>query len=70
MEIGADADKKTEAAVSLEKAQTDGAAPQDAGSASLHEPEHDVEVKLADMQADRNNPLFSAKNFEDLGLYA
>jgi len=67
--IGPDADKKTESAVTLEKAQTDAAAPNDAGS-SLREPEYDVEVKLADMQADPNNPLFSAKRFEDLGLYA
>lgn len=48
----------------------DGASKQDAGSSELHEPEYDVEVKLADMQADPNNPLFSAKKFEDLGLYA
>lgn len=28
----------------------------------------EVEVQLADLQADPNNPLYSAKNFEDLGL--
>ncbi|KAL2802714.1 P-loop containing nucleoside triphosphate hydrolase protein [Aspergillus granulosus] len=47
--------------------QTDGAAGQMGGS-DLHEPEYTVEVKLSDLQADPNNPLFSVKNFEDLGL--
>lgn len=28
-----------------------------------------VEVKLADKQADVNSPLYSAKTFEQLGLY-
>jgi ATP-dependent RNA helicase DDX19/DBP5 len=35
----------------------------------LQEPEYDVEVKLADLQGDPNNPLFSIQKFEDLGLY-
>ncbi|KAJ0427063.1 ATP-dependent RNA helicase dbp5 [Aspergillus carlsbadensis] len=47
--------------------QTDGAAGQMGGS-DLHEPDYTVEVKLSDLQADPNNPLFSVKNFEDLGL--
>ncbi|KAF7589206.1 RNA helicase required for poly(A+) mRNA export [Aspergillus hancockii] len=47
--------------------QTDGAAAQLGGS-NLHEPDYTVEVKLSDLQADPNNPLFSVKNFEDLGL--
>lgn len=47
--------------------QTDGAAAQQGGS-DLHEPDYTVEVKLSDLQADPNNPLFSVKNFEDLGL--
>jgi ATP-dependent RNA helicase DDX19/DBP5 len=38
------------------------------GGSELHEPEYTVEVKLSDLQADPNNPLFSVKNFEDLGL--
>ncbi|KAG0683608.1 RNA helicase required for poly(A+) mRNA export [Pichia californica] len=29
---------------------------------------YEVKVKLADLQADPNSPLFSAKSFEDLGL--
>jgi ATP-dependent RNA helicase DDX19/DBP5 len=32
------------------------------------ETEFNVEVKLVDMQADPNNPLFSAKTFEELKL--
>ncbi|PTU19886.1 hypothetical protein P175DRAFT_0502062 [Aspergillus ochraceoroseus IBT 24754] len=47
--------------------QTDGAATQLGGS-DLHEPEYTVEVKLSDLQADPNNPLFSVKTFEELGL--
>lgn len=34
----------------------------------LVDPEYDVEVKLADQQADPNSPLYSAKSFEALGL--
>ncbi|KAL3476891.1 P-loop containing nucleoside triphosphate hydrolase protein [Aspergillus californicus] len=47
--------------------QTDGAAI-DQGGSHLQEPDYTVEIKLADLQADPNNPLFSVKNFEDLGL--
>lgn len=35
---------------------------------SLLEPEFDVNVKLADLQADPNNPLFSVREFSDLNL--
>ncbi|KAJ2321963.1 RNA helicase required for poly(A+) mRNA export, partial [Coemansia sp. RSA 2681] len=31
--------------------------------------EHEVEVRLADLQADPNSPLYSAKSFDDLGLH-
>ncbi|EED19756.1 ATP dependent RNA helicase (Dbp5), putative [Talaromyces stipitatus ATCC 10500] len=48
-------------------ADTDGASEVQGGS-NLQEPEYDVEVKLSDLQADPNNPLFSVKSFEDLGL--
>jgi ATP-dependent RNA helicase DDX19/DBP5 len=51
---------------SLGKAQVDGAAPQQGGS-SLQEPEYEVEVKLSDIQADPNNPLYSVTSFEQLG---
>ncbi|KAN0065814.1 RNA helicase required for poly(A+) mRNA export [Thecaphora frezii] len=36
---------------------------------NLHEPEHDVQVTLADQQADPNSPLYSVKSFEELGLH-
>jgi ATP-dependent RNA helicase DDX19/DBP5 len=47
--------------------QTDGAGEPFNGS-TIQEPEYDVQIKLADMQADPNNPLFSIKTFEELGL--
>ena len=56
-------DTGTDAAI----AQTDGA-PETMGGSNLEEPEYDVEVKLNDLQGDPNNPLFSIKSFEELGL--
>jgi len=57
---------------SLAKAQVDGAPVAQNGSgideSALNEPEYDVEVKLSNLQADPNNPLFSVKTFEELGL--
>lgn len=47
--------------------QTDGAGGPFGGS-QLQEPEYEVQVKLADLQADPNNPLFSVKAFEELNL--
>lgn len=35
---------------------------------NLLKSEYEVKVKLADLQADPNSPLFSAKSFEELGL--
>ncbi|KAL8889905.1 MAG: hypothetical protein Q9205_003021 [Flavoplaca limonia] len=56
---------------SLEKAQLDGATEYQAGSGSfLDEPSYDVNIKLSDAQADPNNPLYSLKRFEDLGVDA
>lgn len=52
----------------LEENQKDGATTWLMGS-QLDEPEFDVNVKLADLQEDPNNPLYSAKSFEDLNLY-
>ncbi len=60
---------KAEAKESLPEAQVDGSAPP-ASETALAESEREVEVKLADLQADPNNPLFSAKSFEELQLYA
>jgi ATP-dependent RNA helicase DDX19/DBP5 len=48
-------------------AQTDGAG-EELGGSNLQEPEYDVEVKLSDIQADPNNPLYSIKSFDELGL--
>jgi ATP-dependent RNA helicase DDX19/DBP5 len=47
--------------------QMDGATEPFGGS-ELHEPDYEVEIKLADMQADPNNPLYSAASFDQLGL--
>lgn len=52
---------------SVAQAQVDGSGPPGNGS-KMVETEFNVEVKLADMQADPNNPLFSAKTFEELKL--
>lgn len=48
--------------------QTDGAGVTQGGTSGVIEPEFDVNVKLADAQADPNNPLYSIKTFEQLGL--
>ncbi|KAJ5816670.1 hypothetical protein N7447_008903 [Penicillium robsamsonii] len=48
----------------------DGASAPAQGSPDLEEPDYTVAVKLSDLQADPNNPLFSVKSFEDLGLDA
>ena len=67
-ESRADMDRETKAKESnLSMAQTDGAA-EDLGGSHLQEPEYDVEVKLSDIQADPNNPLYSIKSFNELGL--
>jgi ATP-dependent RNA helicase DDX19/DBP5 len=49
------------------KAQVDGSG-EPANGSPLAEVEYKVEVKLADMQADPNNPLYSVKSFEELTL--
>jgi ATP-dependent RNA helicase DDX19/DBP5 len=61
--------QETETETSLEQAQVDGSGPPGNGS-NLAEPDAElkVEVKLADLQADPNNPLYSAKSFEELQL--
>lgn len=57
----------TSAETSVPQSQTDGA-PREMRGSGLQEPEYDVKVTLANMQADANNPLYSAKSFEDLNL--
>lgn len=49
-------------------AQTDGASEAYGGEAGVVEPSYDVEIKLADIQANPNDPLYSIKSFEELGL--
>jgi ATP-dependent RNA helicase DDX19/DBP5 len=58
-----------EATKSLADAQVDGAVEPQNGS-QLTEPmgEFEVAVKLSDLQADPNDPLYSVKTFEQLGL--
>ena len=53
---------------SLAKAQLDGATEPQKGTPMVEEPSYEVNVKLSDVQADPNNPLYSIKNFNDLGL--
>ena len=48
--------------------QTDGASEANGGEAGILEPSYDVEIKLADLQANPNDPLYSIKSFEELGL--
>ena len=47
--------------------QVDGATEPFMGS-QLQESGYEVEVKLVDLQADPNSPLYSVKSFEQLGL--
>ncbi|KAL9128996.1 MAG: hypothetical protein Q9217_002430 [Psora testacea] len=53
----------------MEQAQRDGASEPMGGHTGVIEPSYDVDVKLSDLQADPNDPLYSAKSFEELGLY-
>lgn len=52
----------------LLKAQSDGATEFANGTAGVYEPSYNVDVKLNDIQADPNNPLYSVKSFEELNL--
>ena len=49
-------------------AQTDGASEVLGGETGVIEPSYEVEIKLADIQANPNDPLYSIKSFEQLGL--
>ena len=49
-------------------AQTDGATEAFGGEPGVVEPSYEVEIKLADIQANPNDPLYSIKSFEQLGL--
>ncbi|WFD37961.1 RNA helicase [Malassezia japonica] len=57
------------------KAEPPKAEPQEApksepSTSALTESQYDVQVTLADQQADPNSPLYSVKSFDDLGLHA
>ena len=65
---GTDEKKEDATAEKVPDAQLDGAGLTQGGS-DLREPDYSVDVKLSDMQADPNNPLYSMKSFEQLGLY-
>ena len=64
----ADPAKGQETEADLAEAQTDGAGQAGNGTAGIYEPSYDVDVKLNDIQADPNNPLYSVKSFEQLDL--
>ncbi len=53
---------------SLGEAQTDGASEMLRGQVGVIEPSYEVQIKLADLQEDPTNPLFSIKSFDELGL--
>ncbi|KAG0661734.1 RNA helicase required for poly(A+) mRNA export [Rhodotorula mucilaginosa] len=74
----AEAKEPAPAPAQTETANTDSQeAPQENGEAAetpqasslLENLSHEVQVTLADQQADPNSPLFSAKSFEDLNLH-
>lgn len=48
--------------------QNDGATEGLGGSSGVIEPDYEVNVKLADAQANVDNPLYSVGSFEELGL--
>lgn len=64
-----DEDAIKDISTSLQTAQLDGADDNQHGSALVDSKEADVEVKLSDMQADPDNPLFSVTSFDKLGVY-
>ena len=63
--VNAKAEKETSA---LSNAQTDGGSVFQGGSSGIFDPNYEVNVKLSDLQANPDDPLFSIKSFEELGL--
>ncbi|KAH6683249.1 putative ATP-dependent RNA helicase dbp5 [Halenospora varia] len=51
----------------LADAQVDGQV-EPLGGSGLHDATYEVEVSLADLQGDPNNPLYSISSFDDLGI--
>lgn len=61
------AEPKVEPESSTEEVSNDKP-EEDADDSNLVQSTYEVQVKLADLQADPNSPLFSVKKFEELGL--
>jgi ATP-dependent RNA helicase DDX19/DBP5 len=59
----------TEKEVDKASATSPGEKEKDQQDTNLIQNKYEVAVKLQDMQADPNSPLYSVKSFEDLGLY-
>ncbi|TGO16638.1 hypothetical protein BPAE_0484g00030 [Botrytis paeoniae] len=53
----------------LEETQLDGAT-EPLGGGTLQDGQHEVEVKLSDIQGDQTSPLYSVETFEQLGIDA
>lgn len=67
VEEPAQPNEESDAEPTVAQAQVDGASAVGNGS-GIEETDYHVEVKLADLQQDPNNPLFSVKSFEELNL--
>ena len=63
--VNAKADKEMS---EISHAQTDGATETGGGSSGIYDPSYEVNVKLSDLQANPDDPLYSIKSFEELGL--
>lgn len=62
-------ESKTSQSETAASSTEDGAAKKDEKQdTNLIQSTYEVQVKLADLQADPNSPLYSAKSFEELGL--
>ncbi|CAF9918268.1 RNA helicase required for poly(A+) mRNA export [Imshaugia aleurites] len=53
----------------MSQAQTDGASGPLGGSSGIYDPSYEVNVQLSDLQANPDDPLYSIKSFEELGLH-
>lgn len=63
--VNAKAKKETS---DLSEAQNDGSTFMQGGTSGIYDPSYEVNVKLSDLQANPDDPLFSVKSFEELGL--
>ncbi|SNX85229.1 probable DBP5 - RNA helicase [Melanopsichium pennsylvanicum] len=61
--------KDGDAAVAAKPVADTSATKEEVSDSNLRESSHEVQVTLADQQADPNSPLYSAKTFEALGLH-